>query len=159
MLSSERTLISMHAMNTTDDTADGSGAEAQRPEWDDAAFVRRVTDAAVARGMSVREVMLAAGVAGDYLNKAPILGRNIGQVLKIARFLEIDPVVLMGFESERDADTPTSISLTAKQLDRLAMVASIAVHLKVALEPRPQMPEMDTRRLIDVVLRAVAEAA
>lgn len=148
-------------MKTTDDAADGPGSDSAVPEWDDAAFVKRVTDAAKARGITAREVMVAAGVAGDYLNKAPILGRNIGQVLKIARFLEIDPVVLMGLDSgeDRQPSPLAALNLTAKQLDRLAMVASIAAHLKVALEPRPRLPEIDTQKLVDAVLRAVAEAA
>lgn len=151
----------MLLMNTTDDAEDSQEANSPRPEWDDAAFVRQVTEAAEARGMTVSDVMRAAGVARDYLNKAPMLGRNIGQVLKIARFLGIDPVVLMGLGSDKSGDQPAihGIKLTPRQIDRLTMVASIAAQLKVALDPRPEMAEEDSRRLIDVVLRAVADAA
>lgn len=145
----------------TDDATDGTDVDGPGPEWDDTAFVRRVTEAAEARGMTVSDVMKASGVARDYLNKAPILGRNIGQVLKIARYLDIDPVVLMGLESGKAEDQSeiSGIKLTPKQIDRLSMLVSIGMHLKAAMEPRPQMPERDAQRLIDVVLRAVAEAA
>jgi hypothetical protein len=137
-----------------EDGAESAGAASS--DWDDPAFVQRVEEAAAAKGLTVREALIGAGVAGDYLNKSPVFGRNIGQVFKIARHLGVDPGHLMGLKDYRAKHgIGEGPSVSADQIARLALVASIAAHIKLALEPRPEVPADDTRRIVEAVLRAV----
>lgn len=65
--------------------AGGAGRIPVERLWDDDAFRRRVAELSQARGISVREALLAAGTSPKYMDPA-IGGRNTNLVMRLAKF-------------------------------------------------------------------------
>jgi hypothetical protein len=95
--------------------------------------------------MTVAEVCIKATLAADYLNHAPVEGRNVGSILRIAQVLDIDPAILMGLR-------PT-FELESQRADA---VANITAHLAVAMAHVTATPlDIDisqlTERLVEMI--------
>jgi hypothetical protein len=72
----------------------GAGRPPVERLWDDDAFRARVAELSQARGISVREALLAAGTSSKYMDPA-IGGRNTNLVMRLAKFFDVHPAYLM----------------------------------------------------------------
>jgi hypothetical protein len=86
------------------EVAERKPRRARRQYWDDLAFRKRVTALAEARGQTVREAMLGAGLAVDYVSK-PQSSRGINQLMTIAKYFDVPISVILGTE-EAEACPP-----------------------------------------------------
>ena len=121
---------------------------------------------AAEKGMTVPELMRKAGTSNDTLaeSKARVMGPTTGLVLAIARALEVDPALLLGWQPKPngvDGDLTMHIGALAQAaaeggdlVGRLGLVAHVAAHLYVALAAHPVAPS-DAGKLIEALLRTL----
>lgn len=63
--------------------------------WDDDAFLARVAQIALKRRLSMREVVAGAGLNTEYLTEKHPYGRNVNIMMRIAKFLDVEPAYLI----------------------------------------------------------------
>jgi transcriptional regulator with XRE-family HTH domain len=103
------------------------------PLWDDAAFRDRVRRMAFARGMTLEEIQARSGLSAAWLrHPADRYGRGIDAILRLARVLEVNPVELLGLQSEchrrdRLADALNLVALLYRTLDTVSPVEEEAL--------------------------------
>jgi hypothetical protein len=73
-------------------------APSQGSAWSEEDFRKRVQARAVELGTSVRQILIAAGVALDLLDKRPVSGRRIDTLEKLARACNWSLAELMGHD-------------------------------------------------------------
>ena len=93
----------------------------RRQYWDDLAFRERVTVLAKARGQTVREAMLGAGLAVDYVSKAQA-SRGINQLMTIAKYFGVPVSVVLGLA---EGDDVPSAKVTTDDASRVAPVEAV----------------------------------
>jgi len=133
----------------------GKRGDAQPPRlWDDAAFLRRVSDIAVSRNRSLREISIAAGMAHDYLSRpAPRSGRSIEPLLRVAAELDVPVCELLGIKHEQFRQP---LSLDTETLSRLGFAADVAAHLYVSMSDRGEMPnEAAAMEIVETIVKMI----
>jgi hypothetical protein len=137
------------------------GVTSRKTIWDDAAFKRWVEDGAKRQGMTLREVLHAAGVSRFYL-KTPREGRSTNIVLNLADILDASPADLFGFGEKGErrwrrmkdrllagfgrSGGPDSAVLTARV---------IAAQLAALVYSLSNRVDTDPTRLMELVLREI----
>jgi transcriptional regulator with XRE-family HTH domain len=91
--------------------------------WDDVGYIARVTEARLARGMTIAELCRRTGHSPAYFRARPGKSRQTGEILMVAEVLEVSPGYLMGLEGYRDP----------KATRRLRDFADVTAHLFCAL--------------------------
>jgi transcriptional regulator with XRE-family HTH domain len=105
------------------------------PVWDDGAFKERVKAAAQRKGMTVRQVLEAAGVSPYYLKKT-VVGRGINTMIQLARVLDMTPAEMCGFEpalSKAPEPAMAAVPVDGERLRRMKLVAQTIMAQLVAL--------------------------
>ena len=103
-----------------DDTSPPAGTAAL---WDDVAYIARVTQARLARGMTIAELARQTGRSPAYFRARPGKSRQTGEVLTLSAVLQVSPGYLMGLEGYRDP----------KAVRRLRAFADITAHVFCAM--------------------------
>jgi len=70
--------------------------------WDDVGYIARVTEARLARRMTIAELCRRTGHSPAYFRARPGKSRQTGEILMVAEVLDVHPGYLMGFEGYRD---------------------------------------------------------
>jgi len=126
--------------------------------WDDSAFCQRVQEAAERLGKSVTQIMVEAGCARDYLAKPARSGRNTDAVLRIARTLQVPYSDLIGdLGDEIAALDRRAKEIHDRELEKLAVISSVAAHLQVALG-HVALPGVDSFDIIRGVIEMLEES-
>ncbi len=127
---------------------------ADRQLWDDAAFVQRVKAIAAARGRSLADISLRAGMNHDFLARsAPRSGRSIEALLRIAAELKLPVCELIGVDHDRP---PKQGTPDEALLIRLGFAADVAAHLYVSMSDRGELPnEAAAMEIVETLVKMI----
>jgi transcriptional regulator with XRE-family HTH domain len=98
---------------------DGSETASATTFWDDVGYITRITQARMARGMSLTELCKRTGRSPAYFRARPGKSRQTGEIFMVAEVLEVSPGYLMGLEGYRDP----------REIRRLRDFSDISAHL------------------------------
>ena len=131
--------------------------------WDDAAFKMRVKAAAKKNNITLRDALLAAGVARGHLDRTGET-RSTATILRLAKILDVSPAYLFGVERcTAAAVEPKMVNGTSKP-DRNKQIALYTKLVAAQLATLVYMSsdnsdEKSQEYLMDFVLRVIDQVS